>query len=469
MAFQSLDLSTNLTLRGLNDVNRPQAVYDVSGGYRSLYYVMSIISNTTKQFPGSPEVPYSVGYNSTDRRFQTTYLDDLSIIATIQNRTVVGVNLVLTITGVNNDAFRRGDVVLGGMDFSRLGQVVTATAGTIEIAPFQPLNAFAVTDFAVGAFVRVAFDSSNVVRSTGKTSLTVTPRTDWNTISTIRDSFEWSLQNTNVASLISKVGDGGLWQNAQINLTSQRMLTSIDKAMLISQRAQSNNALGEQDTFGGLDWALRNRNGYVVDLQNAMTRGQFEDFLTEVTLRKSGNRQNIGLLVMGTQAFNRISSFGNGDFIRYQRDLSDGDKTLGVNFQYVEISGRRFALYIADVLDNRFFFPETSTIAGVNGTIKSNDIYYIDTEPIKTDNGMGFKPAVEMLHWSPDGTPGGGQPFYAGMINGMNNAVVSSADIISASANNVVTPVEGSALHLMYKGGMNMITGEFSGKIGYLF
>ena len=247
------------------------------------------------------------------------------------------------------------------------------------------------------------------------------------------------------------------------------MLTSIDKAMLISQRAQSNNALGEQDTFGGLDWALRNRNGYVVDLQNAMTRGQFEDFLTEVTLRKSGNKQNIGLLVMGTQAFNRISSFGNGDFIRYQRDLSDGDKTLGVNFQYVEISGRRFALYIADVLDNRFFFPETSTIAGVNGTIKSNDIYYIDTEPIKTDNGMGFKPAVEMLHWSPDGTPGGGQPFYAGMINGMNNAVATSADVIAASANNIVTPVEGSALHLMYKGGMNMITGEFSGKIGYLF
>jgi hypothetical protein len=82
---------------------------------------------------------------------------------------------------------------------------------------------------------------------------------------------------------------------------------------------------------------------------------------------------------------------------------------------------------------------------------------------------MGFKPAVEMLHWSPDGTPGGGQPFYAGMINGMNNAVVSSADILAASANNVVTPVEGSALHLMYKGGMNMITGEFSGKIGYLF
>jgi hypothetical protein len=469
MAFQSLDLSTNLTLRGLNDVNRPQAVYDVSGGYRSLYYVMSIISNTQKGFPGSPEVPYSVGYNSTDRRFQTTYLDDLSIIATIQNRVVVGANLVLTITGVNNDAFRRGDVVLGGMDFSRLGQVVSASAGTIEITPFQPLNAFAVTDFAVGAFVRVAFDSSNVVRSTGKTSLTVTPRTDWNTISTVRDSFEWSLQNTNVASLISKVGDGGLWQNAQINLTSQRLLTSIDKAMLISQRAQGNNALGEQDTFGGLDWTLRNRNGFVVDLQNAMTRQQFEDWLTEVTLRKSGNKENVGLLVMGTQAYNRIASFGNGDFIRYQRDLTDGDKTLGVNFQYVEISGRRFALYIADVLDNRFFFPEVSTIAGVRGTIKSNDIYYIDTEPIKTDNGMGFKPAVEMLHWSPDGTPGGGQPFYAGMINGMNNAVVSSADIISASANNVVTPVEGSALHLMYKGGMNMITGEFSGKIGYLF
>lgn len=476
MAFQALDLASNITIASLQDVNRPFAVHDVSGSYQNLYMTLAIISqgqNPDYYIGGdSPEIPFSRGYYATDRRFVNAYLDDLTIKDTVGNR-VVQPNGNLILSMVNNvDAFRIGDVVQGGVDYRRKGQVVNIiAAGVIEIQPLAPLTAFLATDFAIGSITRVMFDSSAVVRSSGKTALTVTPRTDWNTISTIRDSHEWSLQNTNIASLVdnTKSVPEGMWFNAQIRFMARRMMQQIDRMLLSSQRAQNvSGPQGNQDFNGGLEWSLRNRGGFVQDLNNAMTRQQFENWLLEVSQRKTGGSTRRPWLVMGTAAQNRINSFGTGDYIRYQRSLVAGGNMLGTNFSVITVAGREFNLMVAEVLDNPELFPEVSTIPGVFGTIRSNDIYYIDADPLQTENGMGERPAIQMLHWSQDGSESGGSPFYAGFIKGMNAANVSESDIFAAAAQPIVTDVEGSAFHLMYKGGIDMITGKFSGKIGYL-
>lgn len=478
--FSSLDLRTNLQLASLGDVNRPFAVHDVSGNYQNLYFLLALISQG--QDPeyslseGSPELPFSRGFNSTDRRYTNAYQDDLTISDNVANRAVLpGGNLLLTLANVaagQPHGFRVGDVVQSGVDYRRKGQVVAVTPTTVEIQPTEGLAAFIASDFALGDFFAVHYDSSSVVRSSGKTTLTMVPRTDWNCISTIRDSHEWSLQNTSVASLVDNKGTpDGLWQNVQITEVAKRLLRQIDRALVGSQRAQNlQGPTGLQDSNGGLDWSLRNRGGFVQDLNNAMTRAQFENFLREVASSKTGGHTRRPWLIMGRAAFARISSFGTGDFIRYDRALvqSYRGNIMGANFGVYQVAGYEFNLAIAEALDNRNLFPQTSVIPGVSGTIRSNDIYFLDGDSLPTLNGMGYRPAIQMIHWSKDGSESGGSPFYAGVLRGMNSAEVSDADVMNASANPIVTDVEASSFHLMYKGGVDMLTGKFSGKIGYL-
>jgi hypothetical protein len=478
--FSSLDLRSNLQLASLGDVNRPFAVHDVSGNYQSLYMLLALIS--MGQDPevtlsdGSPEIRFSRGFYSTDGRFTDAYQDDVTISDTVGARNVLANgNLLITLAGAvagQPHGFRVGDIVQAGADYRRKGQVMAVTATTIEVQPAETLTAFAVTDFALGQFFAVHYDSSPVVRSPGKTSLTIVPRTDWNCISTLRDSHDWSLQNTSVGSLLDTRGlPEGLWQNAQITEMSKRLLRSVDRMLISSQRAQGvQGPFGLQDSTGGLDWSLRNRGGYVVDLNSAMTRAQFENWLVEVMSSKTGGHTRRPWLIMGRAAFARISSFGTGDFIRYQRDLtpSQGSNVMGANFGVYQVAGYEVNLAVAEALDNRYLFPQMSVIPGVNSRIRSNDIYLLDGDSLPTLNGMGYRPAIQMLHWSKDGTESGGSPFYAGVIRGMNMAEISDTDIMNASANPIVTDIEASSLHLMYKGGMDMITGKFSGKIGYL-
>lgn len=478
--FSSLDLRSNLQLASLGDVNRPFAVHDVSGNYQSLYMLLALLS--MGQDPevtladGSPEISFSRGFNSTDGRFWDAYLDDLTISDSVLTRTVLA-NGNLQIGLQNASAgqphgFRVGDIVMAGSDYRRKGQIVAVTATTITVQPAETLVAFAAGDFVIGEFFAVYYDSSPVIRSAGKTSLTVTPRTDWNCISTIRESHDWSLQNTSVASLVDTRGlPEGLWQNVQITEACKRMLRQIDRMLVASQRAQGvQGPNGLQDSTGGLDWSLRNRGGRVDDLNSAMTRLQFENWLVDVMSAKTGGHTRRPWLIMGREAFRRISSFGTGDYIRYQRSLvpNQNGNIMGANFGVFQVAGYEVNLAVAEVLDNRYLSPQNSVIPGVNGRIRSNDIYLLDGDSLPTQNGLGARPAIQMLHWSKDGTETGGSPFYAGVIRGMNMAEVSDSDIMNAAANPIVTDIEASSFHLMYKGGVDMITGKFSGKIGYL-
>jgi hypothetical protein len=477
MSFAPIDLRTNLQLASLGDVNRPWVVHDISGNYQNLYLVLAILSQMEDpEFliqDGSPEIPFSRGYNATDRKFVNAYLDDVTISNTVAARVLLpNGNLVITLANPDNVGFRVGDVVMAGVDFRRKGQVVNVTLPTIEIRPTEGLAAFAAADFALGEFFAVHYDSSALVESPGKTSLTVTPRTDYNVVSTIRDSHRWSMRNTNVASLVdNKNTPEGLWQNAQITMLTRRVLQQVDRMLLGSQRAQNiQGPNGLEDSNGGLDWSLRNRGGNVVDLNNAMTRLQFETWLRDTMQAKTGGHRRRPWLVMGRAAYQRINSFGTGDYIRYQRDLFPGMRgnVMGANFGVFQVAGYEFNLCVLEALANRNLFPQQSTIAGVSGTIRDNDIYLIDADPIPTDNAFGERPAVQMLHWSPDGSETGGSPWYYGMVRGMNAAQVSVDDIKAASANPIVTDIEASSLHVMYIGGMDMITGKFSGKMGYL-
>jgi hypothetical protein len=483
----NLNLAQNIVVAGLQKENDPFAIYDISGGYQSLYNAFALLArNTRGGFPSNPEdvVPYSNGFTNADRRYYTTYLNDLQIVAPISNRVAgLGNQLVLTLTGDFQSAFRVGDGVMFGANINATrGRVVASSGGVVTIAPAEGATAFAATDFPVGANLKVLYDISSMTNSETKTSLNFSPDTDYNCITTMRDGYAFNRVTGGVNSLIEPVGSSGtFWQNYNINEVYRRMMKGIDRAFLYQNRDQSTAPNGDPlDTMGGIEWTIDNRNGFRSTLNTLMTRQDFENFLYEIQLRKSNNTDVQGLLVMGTAAFNRIRSFGSGDYVRYQSDLSgDMQNTLFPQFKFYEVNGRVYAFYIASILDDPHYFPERSNIAGVQGTLRSNDIYYLDIEPVPVVNkGLdsrdlllpgATRPPVELIHW---GSSPNDQPFFTGFMPGIGsmNTVgqMSVGEIMSGATDNIiVTDREAFAFTMMYQGGINMATGEFSGKLEY--
>lgn len=482
----SLNIAQNIVNQGLQKENDPFTIYKIDGGYQSLYSVFATLGrNTRGGYPSDPEsvVPYSNGFTNADRRYYTAYLNDLRIVAPITNRIPgTGNQIIVTVGGNFQSAFRVGDGVMFGANINATrGRVVSELGGGVYVlAPSEGATAFSANDFAVGTNMKVLYDISAMAGSQTKKSLNFPPDTDYNCITTMRDGYAWNRVTGTINSLIEPVGAGGkFWREYNISEVHRRMMKQIDNAMMYQRRSQSVAANGDYlDTMGGIEWTIDNRNGFRRTLNTLMSQADFEDFLYEVQLRKSNNNEVAGLLVMGTAAFNRIRTFGSGDYVRYQADLTkEMNNTLFPQFKYYQVNGRVYAFYIASILDDPHFFPESSNISGVKGTLRSNDIYYLDIEPVPVANkGIdsrdllmpgATRPPVELIHW---GASGEDQPFFMGFLNGIGsqNTVreMSNMDIMSM-AQPIVTDREGVAFTMMYQGGINMATGEFSGKIEY--
>jgi len=220
----NLNLAQNIVVAGLQKENDPFAIYDISGGYQSLYNAFALLArNTRGGFPSNPEdvVPYSNGFTNADRRYYTTYLNDLQIVAPISNRVAgLGNQLVLTLTGDFQSAFRVGDGVMFGANINATrGRVVASSGGVVTIAPAEGATAFAATDFPVGANLKVLYDISSMTNSETKTSLNFSPDTDYNCITTMRDGYAFNRVTGGVNSLIEPVGSSGtFWQNYNIKI-----------------------------------------------------------------------------------------------------------------------------------------------------------------------------------------------------------------------------------------------------------
>lgn len=481
-----LNLAQNIVSQGLQKENDPLSVHDISGNYQSLYNMFAFVSrNSRGGFPSNPEdpIPYSNGFTNADRRYYTAYLNDLQIVAPITNRIPgTGNQIIVTVSGDFQSAFRNGDGVMYGANVNGVrGRVVSELGGGVYVlAPSEGATSFGANDFSVGTNMKVLYDISAMAGSRTKRSLNFAPSTDYNCITTMRDGYAWNRVTGTINSLIEPIGEGGkFWREYNITEVYRRMMKGIDKAYLYQRRSQGVASNGDfLDTMGGIEWTIDNRNGHRVVLNSVMQRQDFEDFLYEIQLRKSNNSEVAGVLIMGTAAFNRIREFGSGDYVRYQSNLSDDMRnTLFPQFKYYEVNGRVYAFYIASILDDPHYFPERSNIAGVSGTLRSNDIYYLDLDPVPVVN-KGFdnrdlllpgstRPPVELIHW---GVGGEDQPFFAGMLPGIGSMdsvrEMSNADLMSRMSP-IVTDAEGQAFTLMYQGGINMATGEFSGKLEY--
>jgi hypothetical protein len=466
-----LDFRQNIQLAGLSQNNVPQAIYDISGGYPSILWLASVLTMENQmafQTDGNP-AKISTPFNSTDWKYYTTTMDAGYVIAQVAQRNAVTVNgvagLQLIFTDNTYNAFRPSNVVMSGTNYAATkGFVVNAVPGQITIIPFEGA-AFAGGDFAIGSNTKFLYNSGAVVGSRGVENLVQVPRQDFNYISTIRESWSWSMQNQYVNSQISQ---DGTWQNQGFTQTLRRFLAQIEVAGLTSNRSASTINGQEHTTMGGLDWAVRNRDGVYLGLTSQLTRATFERFLNDIRDRKAYTTSRRRMLYVGRAAYQRIAALYN-DFVLQSGVLNTfgGEEVTGVNIKRVGIGGEEYDLVIGEWLNDGEFWPELS-IVNPGTRIRSNDIYLLDLDPIPSATGVGSLPAIEMFHWAKNPNDPSTLPWYGGIIRGMTDAELNYSEAQSGNAQQVVTDFEGSSFQLMAKVGWNIASARFMGKIELL-
>lgn len=459
-----LSLDNILQAKALGDPGQPFMVYSLAGNLHKLFYFLSVYRQYNVMNNQSMSFGYSQAFKANDGRYRVTVLDVPYVTATVLAKAVVGNTLVVNLTDPTYDAFRLKDVVSTDVNLDVKGQVIIAGPGVITLEPTEGAT-IAQLNAAIqpNSFIRVMYDTSGNRQSAGKTRLDQVPDERFNLVSTTRESTNWSMRD-NTASFVRWSEKDGMWYDGRIDRMLERFLFQLQVKMLYSGRDRRVATIeGEQDSNGGLDWCIKNRNGVYLPLSSPLTRAQFENWLAEIRNRKTRGTTERKTLVMGRDAYNRIAGFAD-DYIRFsgQYNTFGGAEVQGTNIPIYAVNGEEYNLIILDFLSDPKYSPTLSTIPGINSRVRSNDIYLLDLDPIASGNNMGDLPAIQMIHWGENGS----SPFYSGYIQGMGQGnEVTNEQIIAASQNQIVTDIETKSFHIMTMMGIDMPVAEFSGKI----
>jgi hypothetical protein len=202
------------------------------------------------------------------------------------------------------------------------------------------------------------------------------------------------------------------------------------------------------------------RGGNVVQFASLPTQGQFVDWLKLVFYQRPGYIR-LKKLYMGNALFQHINNNFTAGFIEQLQPKAMLTGDINYNANRYKIAG-----FEVDLVTNLALFQELdydrvlTSGAGMTGMKKEWSCYLIDQDPVMIDGG-GTVPAIEKLHF-------GESPFYIGRSTGIGDCPVGmpTADgqlsnpegyMVSTSA------IDRSEINFMYHGGVNMITGQFSG------
>ena len=389
------NLDANLFQATLNARNNFEMVYNRSFGYN----VLSTISSMLNVSNGG-----GFRIDTVDGKYEYAWDDRNEVITQIASSAANTANpnfLDIVFVDPTYEFFRLKDYV---MDSSQnKGRVIASVPGSITIEPtgytFPAANT---TMFLNNTYVKVIGDLSGVRDSSGKSSLYSIPNLDYNYCQVTRDSVGLSRKDK-VATYVMNGKE--YWYSKQESDMIDRIGRADERILLFGDRFQYTSPNeGLINGNGGLDWSIKNRGGLYYGLNSPLTRLAFQNILAEHAVRSAQQGQTI-TLAMGTQALNFLQENFTSDFIRQtgSRNTFGGEKVRGLNVMEYAIGGNFYDILILPALNDAKFYPETSAIPGINGTLMSNRIYILDLNPIPVvGNDSKRLPAVQRIYWGED-------------------------------------------------------------------
>lgn len=445
--LNTLSVLDNLDIALLTDWNNVSSVRKITKGRK----LMDDINQLNIDIPMTSKPIHNLIYRE-------SYIGDDERVANIQNTSVIGGNLVADLNPINGNPvtfFREGDVLFGNSKQIQ-GIVVQSTAGQVVIKPSAGSTAATLfSSMPVGSDVQTIGLYKPFRNSSGVEGLNRVPEIQLNYLSLMRDGSQWNRVDMHKARVESA---GKYWVYGQISQALQRMLTDIERSYMwgLPQAPDAQ----DMSRNGGIDWAIRNRGGNVVQFSALPTQGQFNDWLKQI-FQKRPYYIRLKKLYMGNALYTHIQNNFTTGYIRQIDPKGVQTGEINENANKYMVGG-----FEVDLVTNLGLFLEgdydkvLTTGVGMTGMKKEWSCYCIDQDPVAIEGG-GEVPAIEKIHFSDS-------PFYIGRSTGIGDCPVGmpSGEMGNLNVDNYMvstSAVDRSEIHFMYHGGVNMITGEYSG------
>lgn len=393
------------------------------------------------------------------RTYRESYIGDDERVAEVQNTAIIGNTVVIDLQPLNGNPvefYRVGDTIFG--DSKQIqGRVSAVSAGQVVVEPFA--GSTTATIFGSVTIGNNIFTIGNRLEDRNSSRVTDLARAadiQYNYLSLIRDNHSWNRIDWHKARI---KWSGDYWSNGQVSAALDRLLVDIERSALwgLPQNPETNGDVGSN---GGIDWAIRNRGGEVMSFGVLPTKPQFLDWLGFVYNKRPGYNK-LKKLYMGRKFYQYMTdNFGAGFAI----ELDAQAKRTGTHQENVNrwlVGG-----FEVDLVTNLPVFQQSNwdntntSVLGATGMRKEWSVYLIDQDPVEIDGG-GTVPAIEKLHF-------GESPFYINRGTGIGDCPVgmpmAEGQLGNTSQYAISTSsMDRSEINFMYHGGVNMITGEFSG------
>ena len=456
MSVQSISIENTLLGQGLMAQDLPIAIRDMTGGYLSRFMHLVMLLNQKQM--GQQWNPVKI--NKKESYFQNKNY----VGATIKSVAVVGNSMTVTFNDTTYNAFIPQDVVTTS-NTNIKALVFETGVGFVKVAPAEGSTmANLVSEFTANKYLGMRYSSSPARYSGATDSRTYGVEYDYNYPSFRRASQTWTTLDNQLSKPFFTDGTGAYrLYNDQVRM--RHFWKELESGWIYSQRSVDNINGKEYYSNGGIDWAIKNRGGEVLSLASALTQATFEDFAGRIWDKNSAHRTGEPLIIAGGRnGINTIRNFYTGQTLNTGiLNTFGGVDVKGLNIEEISINGMRFVLMELPFLNDPDYFPTPSTIPGVIGTVKSNDVYILDLSPVPTAQ-MGMLPAVEMFYF-------GKNPFGMAYIKGIADSDgLSENDLINASYQSypITSADDAASWHVWHRGGVDFGSAKFSGKIEFI-
>ena len=386
--ISNLPFENNLLLNGLNKPDRSKLVYDLSGGWNVLDYIV------TRNGPARQVI-------GLDGQFQKPIMGVSVVQAVIASTVLNGLTLRVSFTDPNYDNFRTNFVVSDGTSAMNKGLVVAHAPGYVDLQVTAELSAWnTAIHFLAGGYITELWQSS-VNRGSGAVeSQYEYPEYVTNQTAILRDNCDFYRRDVN-NTWVEFQGD--MWAFAQQDIMMENVARQLEYRGLFSGFGSTTNADGKRNYSMGLKASIKDskRGGIYNASPSLMTQASFEAWIAQIANRRNAAMVSLTFLV-GRGFLSRIQSFVS-PFIQYSgRDNTFGGEAVdGLDVYTYTVNGISCKFIMAPILNDSFRFPTLSTISGAGQyTLMSYTAICLDTDMYDAKGG-GKLPAMEKVYFGP--------------------------------------------------------------------
>lgn len=386
--ISNLPFENNLLLNGLNMPDRSKLVYDLSGGWNVMDYIVTR-NGPARQINGKDGV--------TEKPIMGQSVVQASIATNVINGNVMRV----TFTDTNYDLFRNTFVVGDGTASDNQGLVINHGPGYVDIVVAPPLTAWdAALHFVAGRYITEMFQASINRGSSAVESQYEYPKYTYNQTSIIRGNTELYRRDME-KTWVTYHGD--MWSFAQEDFMMQNLARQMEIRGLFGFRGQTVDVDGTRNYSMGLKASIKDpdRGGVYLPSPSLPTQGTFEGFIGSIADRKNASMTDMTIL-MGRGILNRVQLF-TSEYIKFggKTNTFGGDSVKGLDVYEYAINGINCKFIMAPIFNDRERFKTPSTIPGTGQfTRMQYTAVVLDTDNYKSVDGQSL-PASEKLYFGP--------------------------------------------------------------------